>query len=73
MPDAVDPEGVEYFATAAVAGQRVLYLSGGAVHKVLGFYGWKESTELLRLDLRAASRGGKTPSWVQFLMGARPG
>lgn len=69
VPDAVDPGGVEYFATAAVAGQRVLYLSGGAVHKVLGFYGWKESTELLRLDLRAASRGGKTPSWVQFLMG----
>ena len=52
-----------------MAGQRVLYLSGGAVYKVQGFFGWKESTELLRLDLRATSRGGTTPAWLQFLMG----
>ena len=69
VPDAVSFEEVEYFATAAVAGQRVLYLSGGAVYKVQGFFGWKESTELLRLDLRATSRGGTSPAWLQFLMG----
>lgn len=69
VPGAVDEKVVEHHACVAVPSERAVYVCGGGCYKVEGFFGYKESTALLRLDLSPKGRGLPKRAWEQFVMG----